>query len=82
MKTSQPFARANAMMGAIASAMSLVGSFAQQTALAAIPAYESRGKGMKSFNIANQRSKGGKRMASVRAAHKARNVRRFRAANR
>lgn len=70
------------MMGAIAAAMSLGGSFAQQAALATIPAYESRGKGMKSFDLTKPRSKGGSRMASVRAARKARNVRRFRATNR
>ena len=70
------------MMGAIAAAMSLGGSFAQQAALANIPAYESKGKGMKSFDLTKPRSKGVSRMASVRAAHKARNVRRFRAANR
>jgi len=69
------------MTGALASALAMTGSL-QQSALAAIPAYESRGKGMKSFDLTKPRSKGGSRMASVRAARKARNVRRFRATNR
>lgn len=44
MQKSTPFARARAMMAAIAAAMSFAGS-AQQQALAAIGPYESRGKG-------------------------------------
>lgn len=71
------------MMAAIGAAMLAfpIPGVAQQQALSAILAYESRGKaGRKSraYNAAPH----GKHMAGVRAARKARNVRRHRAASR
>lgn len=77
MQRSQPFARAIAMMSLIAAAMNMPIAM-QQAALANIGPYESRGKGKGRGAIG---SKGG-HMAAVRAASKARNVRRHRAAAR
>ena len=77
MQRSQPFARAIAMMNMIAAAMQLPMSL-QTSAMAQIGPYESRGKGKGRGAIG---SKGG-HMAAVRAASKARNVRRHRAAAR
>lgn len=74
---STPFARANAMMTLIAAAMSLPVSM-QQAKLAEIGPYVSRGKG----RGGRQSSPHGAHMASVRAARKARNVKRHRAAAR
>jgi hypothetical protein len=70
---SSPFSRANAMFAAIAAAMALP-AFAQRGALASVGSYESRGKGGKTPS----RKAGTK--ANGRAALKARNVRRHRAA--
>lgn len=74
MQKSTPFARATAMMAAIAAAMSFAGS-AQQQALAAIGPYESRGKGDGRSN----RRPAGAHKAAHRAAAKARRVRAHRA---
>jgi hypothetical protein len=63
------------MMALVAAAMSL-GPSMQQDALAKIGPYESRGKGE---GRSNRRAPGAG-MASIRAARKARNVRRHRAA--
>ena len=78
MQRSNPFARPIQMMAAIAAAMAAnpIPGAAQIAALNAIPAYESRGKGE---GRSNRRAPGA-RMASIRAARKARNVRRHRAA--
>lgn len=70
---SSPFSRASAMFSAIAAAMALAPSM-QKVALSQIGPYESRGKGGK----APSRRVGTK--ACQRAARKARNVRRHRAA--
>lgn len=74
MQRSAPFARAMAMAAAIMGAMSLPASL-QQAQLAEIGPYRSRGKGRNSSPIGR---KGG-HMAAVRAASKARNVRRHKA---
>lgn len=75
MQRSAPFSRSLAMMTALAAAMAMA-PMQQQMALAAIGNYESRGKGGKRphrhVGVA----------ASRRAALKARNVRRNRAAHR
>lgn len=71
---SSPFARANAMMAAIAAAMSMP-FMAQKAALAEIGTYESRGKGEGRSN----RRPAGAHKAANRAAAKARRVRAHRA---
>lgn len=74
MQRSSPFSRATAMMAAIASIMSMPASL-QQAGLAELSPYVSRGKG-RGFSPIGR--KGG-HMAAVRAARKARNVRRHKA---
>ena len=64
------------MMALIAAAMSIPQQHLQQAALAKIGPYQSRGKGKGK----NQSAPHGKQMAGIRAAHKARNVARHRAA--
>lgn len=71
----QPFARATAMMGMIAAAMSLGNTAMQQQAMAKIGPYESRGKGQ---GKSNQRPAGAG-MAFKRAAMKKRRVKAHRA---
>ena len=77
---STPFRRANALMAAIATILaSTAGNVAAQKAqLGALAPYESRGKGQGKGKAARH----GARMANIRAARKARNVRRHRAASR
>ena len=72
------FARSHAMFALIAAAMSLPTQHAQQAALSAIAPYKSRGKGRSKGN--GNQAPHGKQMAHIRAAKKARNVRRHRAA--
>lgn len=76
MQRSQPFSRAMAMATAIAAIMSSAASNAaiQQQQIAALGPYESRGKGKGGGN----RRAPGAGMANIRAARKARNVRKFR----
>lgn len=78
MKYGQLFARANLMFSAIAAIMaSTAGNVAlQQAQLAALGPYESRGKGREGKN----RTAAGAGKANHRAAMKARNVKRHRAA--
>lgn len=73
---SSPFARANAMMAQVAAIIAITASpLLQQQKIAALGTYESRGKGE---GVSNRRPPGA-RMAHIRAARKARNVRRHRA---
>jgi hypothetical protein len=74
MQRSQPFGRAIAMMAAIAAATAM-SPMAQQVAMAEIGPYESRGKGKGGGN----RRAPGAQMANIRAARKARSVRRHKA---
>ena len=80
MKHGSPFRRAQMMMAAISAIMSsTVGNMAaQQQQLAALGPYESRGKGKGGGNRIAARA--GK--ANYRAALKARNIKRHRAASR
>jgi hypothetical protein len=78
MQIHNPFARAKAMFGLIAAAMAMGSLHLQQAALAQIDPYVSRGKGKGKAPIGR---KGGHK-AAVRAATKARNSRRHRAASR
>lgn len=77
MQRSQPFARAIAMASMIAAAMAANPwpGLAQQAALSKIGDYESRGKGGK-----EPHRRGNGSIKVKRAARKARNVRRHRAA--
>jgi hypothetical protein len=80
MQRSAPFARAIQLMALVHACYQAhpIPGIAQQQALAALPAYESRGKGgRKSRGAAAPHGAG---MAAKRAALKARNVRRHRAA--
>lgn len=79
MQRSKPFARAISMMGLISAAMAAfpMAGQAQQAALAEIGPYESRGKGRGRSVIGSGRH--GAHMTAVRAARKARNVRRHKA---
>lgn len=78
MKGGSPFARAIAMMAAIASVMSNFANdtVGRQVAMAGMPQYRSRGKGEGRSN----RVPRGAGMAAKRASIKARNVKRHRAA--
>jgi hypothetical protein len=73
---SAPFARAKAMMAAIAGIMTVAQGAAAQAKIAALGPYVSRGKGEGKSN----RSAAGAGMANHRKAMKLRNVRRHRAA--
>lgn len=77
MHRSQPFARAIAMMAALAAAATLP-THLQQARVREIGPYESRGKGR---GMPNRKARGAG-MAAHRAAVKRRNVLRFRKANR
>lgn len=78
MKSGTPFRRAQMMMAAISSIIvSTAGNLSlQQAQLGAIGPYQSRGKG----KGGRQNAMHGAQMANIRAARKARNVRRHRAA--
>lgn len=81
MQRSAPFARAIQLMALVHACYQAhpIPGIAQQQALSALPAYESRGKGgrkSRGYNAAPH----GAHMAGVRVARKARNVRRHRAA--
>lgn len=81
MQRSAPFARFTMMMGAIAAAMAGgttqgAQAMSRKAAVAQLPAYESRGKGQGRSN----RIAPGAQMANIRAARKARNVKRHRKA--
>lgn len=68
---SGPFHRSLMIASLIAAAQSMGSMFARQDALAAIPAYESRGK-RKSKGLGNRKAPGAQ-MAFIRKARKARN---------
>lgn len=74
MQSSKPFARASSMLAAIAAIMSMPASM-QRASLDELGPYVSRGKRKDRSPIGR---KGG-HMAAVRAARKARNVRRHKA---
>ncbi len=77
MKYGQPFGRALAMAAAVAAIMSSASTVThiQQAKLAELGPYVSRGKGQGRSN----RIAPGAQMANIRAARKARNIRRHRA---
>lgn len=81
MQRSAPFARANLMIAAISAIMaSTVGNLAaQQVKIAELGPYVSRGKGSSNGSGRNRIARGAG-MVFIRAARKARNVRRHRAA--
>lgn len=78
MAQSNPFKRAHMMMAAIAAIMSATAGniAAQQAQISALAPYESRGKG----KGGHQHARHGAQMANIRAARKARNIKRHRAA--